>query len=663
MKRRRFLELPLGLGLTLPAHGQAKPRLRRKDSFFGLHLDLHVSPADTALGRDVSDEMVGSLLDRVQPDFVQYDCKGHPGWLAYPSKVAPYAPHIVKDSLEVWRRQTAKRGVGLYIHFSGLWDDIAVERHPEWARVGPDGKPDKRKTSTFGPYVDEWMIPELHEAATKYSLDGAWVDGECWAAAIDYSERAAKAWGKPMPKGPNDPGWREFLDFNREQFRHYVAHYVDALKQTNPDFQVASNWMYTTFVPEKPTIPVAYLSGDFLGNAAMSTARLEARYLAATGMPWDLMAWGFNWGEQNKFGNVWKPAVQLEQEASVVLAQGGGFQIYYVPTRTGYIDDTLVGTMQEVASFCRARQKWAHKSEPIPQVAVVFSGHSLYQTSNQLFGGWDAATDPVRGIIDALVESHYSVEVLPDWKLGEAARYPLIVVPDWTNLGADAARSLRDYASDGGTLLLVGAANTKLFAADLGVTFSGNAATAEALVPGRKRLGNASGLWQPVALAGAQALAQRFPITDTTRDAAIAATGHSLGRGRIAAVYGPIGAAYVKSHDPATREFLAGVVDRLWKPDLQVDGPPMIEVALRKKDGRTIVHLLNSAAMQVASEYAGVDYVPPVGPVRVALKLPAAPKSAVLAPDGQSLAMSYRDGRIEVTVPVVAVHSMVVFEG
>ena len=49
-----------------------RARLRRSESYFGLHFDLHPNENDTVLGRDVSAEMVGSLLDAVRPDYVQY---------------------------------------------------------------------------------------------------------------------------------------------------------------------------------------------------------------------------------------------------------------------------------------------------------------------------------------------------------------------------------------------------------------------------------------------------------------------------------------------------------------------------------------------------------------------------------------------------------------
>ena len=106
LSRRTFLA---STALPVLAQGE-KPRLLRKDSYFGLHFDLHPNGTDTILGRDVTEEMIDGLLDRTRPDYVQYDCKGHPGWLGYPSQVSKSAG-MAKDSLALWRKVTARRGV------------------------------------------------------------------------------------------------------------------------------------------------------------------------------------------------------------------------------------------------------------------------------------------------------------------------------------------------------------------------------------------------------------------------------------------------------------------------------------------------------------------------------------------------------------------------
>jgi hypothetical protein len=666
MTRREFGYL---LGAPLAARPQPLPRRpARKDSFFGIHLDLHPTDKDTALGRDVTEEMVERFLARIKPDYVQYDYKGHVGFIGYPSRVSASAP-IVKDSLAIWRKVTAARGVALYIHFSGVWDSLAVKEHPEWARVGPDGKPDVNQTSTFGPYVDERMIPQLREAADNYQLDGAWVDGDCWATHPDYSEAAARAFRQvtgieKLPRGPEDPGWLEFLEFNRAQFRKYVRRYLDALRRSHPHFQIASNWLYTTFVPERPELPVDFISGDYLGNAAISRARLEARYIAQVGKPWDLMAWGFQSGRDNPVGHVHKSSVQLMQEAAVVLAQGGGFQIYYQPTRAGKIDDRHIEVMGRVADFCRARRPWSHQTETVPEIGVLFSRETLYTRTGRLFGGWGAATDPARGLVDALLESHYSVDVIPDWKLAEVAhRYPCLALPDWTNVGETVRRELLRYLQGGGRLLVIGAENAALFGAALGVRLLGEPSDQPAYVPGLEVFANIRGRWADVEPAGAQVLETRFPTCDSTRDGKVAATLSSYGDGQVAAIYGPVGAVFAVTHAPETRRFVARVLQQLFTPSFRVEGPPTVEVVRRRKGGYELLHLINATGMQVASAYSAIDFVPPVGPLGLRIRMRRAPSRVTFEPAAVTVRGSWSDGVWTGALERLEIHGILVWEG
>jgi hypothetical protein len=646
MTRRQF-----GALLAAAPAGQAlPPRLRRADSYFGLHFDLHPGPSDPALGRDVTEEMVESILQRVKPDYIQYDAKGHVGWLGWPSKVSDPAPHIVNDSLAVYRKVTARNGVSLFIHFSGVWDAKAVTDHPDWARIDADGKPDSRLTSTFGPYVDLRMIPQLEEAASNYDLDGAWVDGECWAVTPDYCEAARagflpKAGLAALPRRPEDPGWDEFLEFNREQFRRYVRHYVDALHRSHPRFQVASNWLYSTLVPERPSLPVDFISGDYLGNGAISTARLESRYLAQTGMPWDLMAWGFQQAGTNSVGHVHKPALQLQQEAAVVLAQGGGFQVYYQPSRAGHFEDSHVRTMARVAEFCRARQKVCHKSEPVPQIGVIFSKETLYRTSNRMFGGWGKQVDPARGWIDALLECQYSVDVLPDWKASPdlLAQYPLIVLPEWTSIGGELKSHLMAYVDGGGRLVFSGAANMALLAEKMNVGLSGKPSEQPAFVGGGEVLANCKGVWQDVEARSAQVLATRHPDHDSRSDGKPAA----IAVGNMVAIPGPLGRIFAETHAPAVRTLVRRVISGRFRPLVAVEAPPTVEVALRRKAGNLMIHLLNASSMQVAGDYSAIDYVPPVGPLTLTFNPALAPIRATLQPHGTPLPIG-AGGRIRI---------------
>ncbi len=609
--RRAFVATTLAAA-SLKA--EEKRRLRRKDSFFGLHFDLHPNLSDTALGRDVSEEMIQGFLDRVRPDFVQYDCKGHVGYLGYPSKAGLSAPAIIKDSLALWRKVTARNGVALYIHFSGVWDNVATSQHPEWAVVDAKGARVPNATSTFSPYVDELMIPELEEAARKYDLDGAWIDGDCWATRTDYSEAAARAFRQAtgfseLPRSAADPGWHEFLAVERAQFRRYVTRYAEALHRSRPGFQIASNWFYSTLAPERPQLPLDYISGDFGGDHAIAAGRVEARFMSQQGLPWDLMGWGFT---THVRGRVYKPSVQLCQEAAVILAQGGGYQVYYNPTRTGLLEPRIIDRMADLARFCRERQAVCHHSESIPQIGLVFSTHSLYRTGGRLFGGWGSATDPVTGTLAALLECRYSIDVLPEWKVAQVAReYPLLVIPDWPEIGSEMRDTALAYARQGGSLLLLGAENAGLFREALGVELPSPAKEVTAFVDHPALPVPVSGLWADVVPRSAQVIGHRYPTEDSSRDVQPSATLTPYGAGRIACFYGPAGAAYSKQASPAFRDFLHSLVKRVFTPAVEVEAPPTVEVVLRRKNGRKYIHLINT------SREGTLDYLPPAGPIRL----------------------------------------------
>lgn len=92
---------------------QYPKRLKRADSFLGIHFDFHAGPDCNQIGKNTTREMVEAIIDQVKPDYLQIDCKGHPGLSSYPTKVGNPAPGFVGDPLKIWRQVTAERGVAL----------------------------------------------------------------------------------------------------------------------------------------------------------------------------------------------------------------------------------------------------------------------------------------------------------------------------------------------------------------------------------------------------------------------------------------------------------------------------------------------------------------------------------------------------------------------
>ena len=638
----------------------------RKDAFFGLHFDLHPQATDTALGADISEDNIRGLLERVRPDYVQYDCKGHAGWAGYPTAVGWPSPGIVKDSLAVWRKATRDVGVGLFIHYSGVWDSKAVAEHPDWARIGPDGTRDPNATSVFGPYVDELLIPQLVEVAQKYGLDGVWADGECWGAQLDWSPRALAAWSKETgyrdaPKDRTDPRWLDWKMFHRRAFERYLAHWIDAVHAANPGLQLTSNWMYTTFAPKPVEAKLDFLSGDYSPSLSVDRARVEARYLASTGMPWDLMAWGFDKGQDLAWSI--KPAEHLMQEASVVLMQGGGFQIYHTPTRSGYLVEPIIAQEEAVAAFCRARQAVSHKSKSEPQVALLLSSESFWDRSDAVFAPWGDVFTELEGALHALLNLHYSVDILAEHQLQPRLHeYPLVVVPDSHRLTAEFRRALTGYVGQGGNLLLLGEKCARLFEPLVGVEFEGGPARRTAELASAGGVTNADGVWQKIRPTTARAAGFIHPTRDGRKGGEVAATVNAFGKGKVGAVYGPVASIYFRSHHPWLRDFIGGLTAELFPdPAVTVDGPPTLDIALRRTpDGRLSVHLLNTAGMPLPDRYGFTDFIPPLEGIMLTIRTEARPRSVTWVPDGGRLEWSWAEGRLKVAVPKLKIHGAVV---
>jgi len=645
-----------------PAEAGNPPRLKRADCFFGIHFDFHARDTDIDVGKNTTPAMVEQIVKLVRPDYLQIDCKGHPGVSSYPTRVGHAVPSIVGDPLRVWRVTTARLGVGLYMHYSGVWDTHAVKEHPEWAIVTAAGKPSERITSPFGPYAEKLLIPQLRELAGVYGVDGAWVDGECWAAAPDYGPAAAQAFRtatgiQELPRKPGDPHWFEFLQFHREAFRKYLRHYIAEVKRTNPGFQLCSNWAFTDHMPEPVSAPVDFLSGDYSPQDSVTSARLSARYLARQGKPWDLMAWSFS----TKPTRTQKTAVQLEREAAVVVALGGGFQAYFVQNRDGSVRLEQMPVMAEVAKFCRARQQLCHHAEAVPQVAMLFSTAAHYR---HVKGLYSRDNNRLSGVLQALLQNQQSVEVLGEHHLaGRMGQYRLIVVPEWEYLDPPFKASLVDYVKGGGNLLLVGPQSAAMFQAELGATLQGEPKPAG---PVYFNYGGttvtAKGMVQDVRLvAGVTPLGVLHQTKDPKSAAQPAASIARLGRGQIAATYFTLGQGYLAEPTEAVRRLVGDLVRRMVPdPLVEVTGSIDVDVSVARNHGRLLVNLVNCAGPHRTQSI--LDSIPPLGPLTVTIRQAQRPGKVTLQPSGKPLAVEYRDGRATVTVPQLAIHEAVVVE-
>ena len=644
-------------------------RLDRAHSFFGLHFDFHAGPDCNEVGKNVDVAMVNNLIDQVHPDFIQVDCKGHPGYTSYPTKVGNPVPGFVKDQLKIWRTVTASRGVSLYLHYSGVWDSRAIELHPWWAAVGADGIRSKNSTSVFGNYADSLLIPQLKELSSVYGVDGVWVDGDCWAHQLDYAPHTLELFRKStgiseIPRKPGDQGWREFLQFSRDGFKAYVTKYTNALHRYNPKFQVASNWAFSTLMPEQVSIPVDFISGDFSALNSVNSARLESRFIRNQGKSWDLMAWGFSWIGNEEGTQCVKSATQIERELASVISLGGGVQIYLQQKRDGSIYNWMIPLLSEAAKFCRERQPWCQGVSGVPQIGLILSKEALYARTNRLFGGFDKELTPLKGILQNLLSSQYVVDVVAEHQLKDINKYPLLVYPEWETITPDFKKILLDYVSKGGKLLLIGPNSSLLFKDELKVSVQTPATVKNNGLEYQQWIAELMSLSEGVTPgAGVKSFGKYFQAIHMEGPSEIAATITKFGKGEIAATHLEMGKAFTNRSAPVLRDFLGALVKEIFpEPAVTVSGSHLVDVTLNKKGESLILNLVNVSGPHDNERVMAFDEIPQVGPLKITMQLKAQPKKVRLQPENVDLKFNYRDGRMECELPSLKIHEMVVVD-
>ena len=622
--------------LALCAQTAQEPqRLQRKDSFFGVHFDWHAWKTDKNIGENTTPEMINAIIDMLEPDFIQVDTKGHKGVSSYPTKIGFHNDSIVGDPLRVWRDVTARRGVALYAHHSGLYDEAALETHPEWAVIDAKGNRSGTDASIFSPFVDNLLIPQLLEIATDYNLDGVWLDGHVWRVRHDYGEASKKAFSQKtgitnIPLSPADVGWAEWTGFHRDAYRDSMRHTIREIRKKAPGFQICDNNAFAEHMPEPVCFDVDYISIDLTGRDAVNCIRIASRLVASQGIPWDLMSWSFyTWNITTADPpEARKPAVQLKREAACVISQGGAYQAVFSQIgpnlrRDGSIDLEKLKPFAEVARFCRERQEISFKARAIPQVAVLISTEAQYKrldSRGSIFrrDWWQ------RGILNALLENQYGAEILPGGVLVKRIeQYPLVVIYEWEYLEPELHAAVVSYVKNGGKLLLVGQAPIRLFEKEL------NAAASKSMVD----------VPLPYSMI-------RFDI----------------GKGSIGIIPHTLTVGAASYMTPEKTKLIGAAVHNLFPdPIVTVAGSHDIDISLmRTVAGKTAVHLVNTSGPHRTA--GKIETIDPVGPLQVTIRCDQKPARITLHPAGKSLPFTHIAGKAQVKIDSVDIHEILLIE-
>ena len=644
--------------------------MKRKDCFFGLHFDYHANEHTKDIGKGFSPEVVERIVTQVQPDFIQCDTKGHPGYCSYPTKIGTPAPHLVRDLLAGWREVTKKHGVLLYSHYSGIWERCAAQQHPDWTSKGPNGEISE-KMSVFGPYARELLIPQLKELAREYQMDGAWVDGECWAQEMDYSPEAKAQFAAKTGKDPDalaDDEKAVWVDFQRQAFFSYVENYIRQVKAEYPEFEITSNWLNSSWVPDNLQI-TDFISGDLAPTNSVDSARFDGRLMQSYGRNWDIMSWGISYPVHHV-----KSAVQLKQEAAVIMALGGGFQVYNMQDPQSTVkDEWAIPIWADVSRFVRSRKAFCHNAKVKPDVGVLYSPKAYYSCMPQsLFYRDNAYNMELNGALMALCDTGRSVNILHTQLLTEQklSQYQTLVVTDYAQMEAGVQEQLLHYVKNGGKLLIVGAQSAENLSKLLDISVEKGAdqpvivlrsqgAAVEMRCP-YMRLLNTPGTFQMDECEVEGDLACHNPPPTIFVAGKIPSFAmYPYGQGSVGVIPVSFGRSYLQEQSWELKHFVMDCMDVMGVGRAKVNQAGAVELLVTEKDGKTYVHLVNLLGEHRAQTVKTFERIPAATDIQVELTWERKPKYVKLQPENQELSYKQTQNGIRIMVPKVELYTII----
>jgi hypothetical protein len=669
------------------------------DSLFNLLVDYYTEVPFRPYGSGSTRQNVVPFLRDLKPGYLCIYVKGHGGCTTWPSSLKTQHVMLAQDMPKFFRQVTRETNTKLVLYYSGLLDGLQGERHPEWRMLKLDGTPMDAFCAVFknfvayaicplSPYWDECVSVHLRELITQYDPDGIWVDGDwpgpCYCPRCQKRLRADTGWKEPWSDLQRRPDFAASYarTWNRivHDWRMRFCRYVKSLK-ADCVYSAGNVSARREFLA-----PFDWRSGDFFspGLFMLHDMARMMRWYGTLGVPYDayICDTSLTHGRLNVRSRS-KPLERMKQEAATVASNGGAVGYWTYPLGNGAFVPSRMKKAIAVRRFVEERHEVFAGTESARWTAILVS-----DPSSPSFGGTN-----VEGAHKALAALHRSPDLMDETGVTGDFPYDLVVLPEQPFLDVATAKKLEAFVRRGGRLLTSGcsiqsAALKKL----LGVKSVQPAAVKDGhvlLKSGDEPTGVDSG-WDRLELDGGKELYPLYLSWDQfnaelrnlnnnwpmhgqldeehPEPAGFpAAVCRRVGKGMVVHICTDLFARYRVLGDPQMLRWLREIMEYMDpRPLFQTDAPSWVDVSLRHKDRRLLVHLVNHSPgrdiLVLNGDDLWADEIPVIGPVQVTLRCASRPSRVYWEPSHEPLKFTFEKGVLKVRIGRLAIHGCLVVE-
>ena len=655
------------------------------------HPDFHL-PDSVEVGKNFDIRKYVETLKNAEVDVVYFFAKCHYGNSYYFTTVGHRHPGLKRDLLQEIVSGCHKENIRVIAYFSGGIDTYAAKQHSDWLPVGKDRilteiPKDANKlvhVCLAGPYVDEWLVPQMAEVAQMYEVDGIMTDVmssfSCYCK--NCQRQYLKDTGKPIPLDEDNKEQSEFCKWRYRKKEEFIDKICKGVHKVKANLPVAFNWMYSIRDPAPINKEIGYLVGDIPQVfEQLPLFSLTARYFASTGLPFEVMTGRFLHG----LGD-WsiKPVDMMKQGMVTVAANGGRCTLIDRQLPDGNLDKTYYEKLKQVFHFIHERKAAFEGATVVKQIGILNSALTKFGVDKELYVPNQLRDKQVEGAAMVITDlSKHSTITNEGYLEKDLDKYETIVLPEQKVLPDSTIKQIKQYVENGGTVIAshrTGFEKNKwLFSDMFGLKFeeeySYDFCYIKSMPNGKNEYANVPvmihGICAKLKTNGCQVLSylhepmikERFgwgeaPPREEPSSPSI--TLHHYGKGKAVYIAGPVFTSFCDFYNPGILFLVKNVFDILVpEPLLDVQCEPGVEVTLTSQDNRININLINTNGERRNKTWSVTESIRPTGEIQIRFRMIKKPGSVTLIPENKPVPFSYENNVVTCKIPHLHIHTCV----
>ncbi len=441
--------------------------------------DMHINDTDERfLLKFNADEYYDNLVRaKIQSPMIYL--QSHTGLCNYPTESARTHKHFLSGENELKRLIDKCKAGGMRVvgYYSLVFNNCAIEMHPEWEMKYADGTTWRDRGQRYGLCCPnnldyrEFVRVQIDELAREFkNIDGLFYDMPYWEVDCHCDscrERFRRETGMELPEKMNwyDPVWRKFARARQDWMVDFVRFVKDYTRRVMPwvtvEFNYAAvigcDWLGGS--TEGINAESEFTGGDLYGDLYSHSFACKYYYGVSKNQPFEYMTCRCD--RTLREHTITKPQGALEREILLTAAHHGASLIIDAIDPVGTLDSRVYDRVGSAFERQLPYEPYMNKGKMYSEVAVYFDSRTMYSED-----GTDRYNKTCAiGAVRRLVEAHVPVSVVSNGSLDELSRYQMIIAPSLRDFENDEPLKLIDYVKNGGTLYLSGASDSRLIKA------------------------------------------------------------------------------------------------------------------------------------------------------------------------------------------------------